>query len=127
VSKEPGALHHPDGVDGGSVDTDAVRAFLAFSTGPEWSTKLHWTASNPGNLRGFKTSWMKERLEQIKFLEVSTGMLAHGVPFPVVPESPEIMNIIVPEMIQNALTEKMSVQEATDDAARKIEELMSGI
>ena len=120
-------MFHPDVVDGGSVDTDAVRAFLAFSTGPEWSTKLAWTGSNPGNLRGFKTSWMKQRLEQIKFLEVTTAMLAHGVPFPVVPESPEIMNIIVPEMIQNALTEKMSVQASADDAARKIEELMSGI
>jgi multiple sugar transport system substrate-binding protein len=120
-------MFHPDVVDGGKVDTDAVRAFLAFSTGPEWSTKLNWTGSNPSNLRGFKTSWMKERLEQIKFLEVTTAMLAHGVPFPVVPESPEIMNIIVPEMLQNALTEKMSVQEAGDDAARKVEELMSGI
>ncbi|MEM7021555.1 MAG: extracellular solute-binding protein [Pseudomonadota bacterium] len=120
-------MFHPDVVDGGSVDVDAVRAFLAFSTGPEWSTKLHWTASNPGNLRGFRTSWMKERLEQIKFLEVSTAMLTAGVPFPVVPESPEIMNIIVPEMMQNALTDKMTVQESCDDAARKVEQLMSGL
>jgi len=70
---------------------------------------------------------MKQRLEQIKFLEVSSAMLTHGIPFPVVPESPEIMNIIVPEMIQNALTEKMTVAESADDAARKVEDLMSGI
>ena len=120
-------MFHPDVVDGGNVDVDAVRAFLAFSTGPEWSTKQHWTGSNPGNLRGFRTSWMKERLDEIKFLEVSTAMLTYGVPFPVVPESPEIMNIIVPEMMQNALTDKMTVQESADDAARKIDELMAGI
>ncbi len=32
------------------------RAFIAFSTGPEWSTKLAWVSSNPGNMRGFQTS-----------------------------------------------------------------------
>jgi multiple sugar transport system substrate-binding protein len=42
-----------------------------------------------------------------------------------VPESTEIMNIIVPEMIQNALTETMSVQEAADDAAARIMDLIS--
>ena len=52
-------------------------------------------------------------------------MLPYGVPFPVVPESTEIMNIIVPEMIQNALTETMSVQEAADDAANRINDLIS--
>jgi maltose-binding protein MalE len=66
-------------------------------------------------------------LDEIKFLEVSTAMVTYGVPFPVVPESPEIMNIIVPEMIQNALTDKMTVAEAADDDARRVEDLMSGI
>ena len=47
-------------------------------------------------------------------------------PVPGVPESPEIMNIIVPDMLQNALTETMTVEEAADDAASKIEELMGG-
>ena len=36
-------------------------------------------------------------------------MLPHGIPFPVVPQSTEIMNIIVPNMLQNALTKKMTV------------------
>ena len=70
-------------------------------------------------------SWMKQRLEEIRFLEVTTSMLPYGVPFPVVPESTEIMNIIIPEMIQNALTESMSVQEAADDAAERINELIN--
>ncbi len=70
---------------------------------------------------------MKERLDTIKFLDVTTSMLPNGIPFPVIPESTEIMNIIVPDMLQNALTEKMSVDEAADDAAKKIEELLSGM
>jgi multiple sugar transport system substrate-binding protein len=115
-----------DVVDGG-LDMDAARAFICFSTGPEWSTKLAWVSSNPGNLRGFKTKWMKERLDSIKFLNVTTSMLPSGIPFPVIPESAEIMNIIVPDMLQNALTGKMTVDEAADDAARKIDDVISGL
>ncbi len=117
----------PDLVDGGKVDMDAARALIAFSTGPEWSTKLAWTGSNPGNVRGFRTKWMKQRLEQIKFLNVTTSMLPNGVPFPVIPESAEIMNIIVPNMLQNALTQKMTVAQAADDAAKQIQNLLKDI
>ena len=47
--------------------------------------------------------------------------------FPVVPESGEIMNGIVPGMLQNALTRKMTVADAAEDAARKIKGLMNGL
>ncbi len=113
-------------VDGG-LDEMAAKALVCFWTGPEWSTKLAWTGSNPGNLRGFKTKWMKERLETIKFLEVTTSMLPNGIPFPVIPEAPEIMNIIIPDMLQNALTGKMTVDEAAEDAAAKVEALLGGL
>jgi multiple sugar transport system substrate-binding protein len=113
-------------VDGG-LDKQAALAVVCFATGPEWSTKLAWVGSNPGNLRGFKTKWMKERLETIKFLDVTTSMLPNGIPFPVIPEAPEIMNIIVPDMLQNALTGKMTVDEAADDAAAKVDELLNGM
>jgi len=119
-------IFNPDNVDG-DMDLDAARAFLAFSTGPEWSTKLAWVSSNPGNSRGFRTSFMKERLDTIKNLEVTTSMLPYGIPFPVIAESTEIMNTIVPEMLQNALTETMSVSDACDDAADKIDELLNGM
>ena len=95
-------------------------------TGPEWSTKLAWDSSNPGNLRGFKSKWMKQRLQEIKFLDVTTSMLPYGIPFPVVPESAEVMNIVVPEMMQNVLTQKMTVADAADNAAKKIKDLMGG-
>ena len=117
-------VFHPKVVEG-KLDFDAARAFTAFATGPEWSVKLAWTGSNPGNTRGFRTTWMKQRLEQIKFLDVTTSMLTGGVPFPVIPESGEIMNIVVPEMLQNALTGRMSVSAAADNAARQITELLS--
>ncbi|MBV8912967.1 MAG: sugar ABC transporter substrate-binding protein, partial [Acetobacteraceae bacterium] len=120
-------MFNPRYVDGGKVDMDAARAFAAFSTGPEWTTKLLWASSNPSHRRGFRTVWMKERLQQIKFLNVTTSMLPSGIPFPVIPESGEIMNIVVPEMMQNALTKKMSVAAATEDAARKIKGLLSGL
>jgi multiple sugar transport system substrate-binding protein len=114
-----------DEAHGSAVEMDAARALMITLTSPEWSLKNNWTDSNPANLEGFETQWMKERLDQIKFLEVTTSMLPYGIPFPVVPESPEIMNIIVPEMLQNALTETMTVEEAANDAADRIMALVS--
>jgi multiple sugar transport system substrate-binding protein len=108
------------------VDEAAAKALICMWTSPEWSTKLAWAGSNPGNLGGFKTEWMKERLETIKFLDVTTSMLANGIPFPVIPEAPEIMNIIVPDMLQNALTGAMTVDEAAEDAAQKVKDLVGG-
>jgi multiple sugar transport system substrate-binding protein len=113
-------------VDGG-LDKEAAKALICFWTSPEWSTKLSWVSSNPGNLKGFQTEWMKERLDTIRFLDVTTSMLPNGIPFPVVPEAPEIMNIIVPDMLQNALTGKMSVDEAAETAAQQVQALMNGM
>ncbi len=117
-------MFRPEAV-GGNYDEDAARAFIAFCTGPEWSVKLAWSASNPGNLRGFRTKWMKQRLEQIRFLNVTTSMLPSGIPFPVIPEAGEIENIIVPAMMQNALTGRMTVPQAADNAARKVREMLN--
>ena len=63
--------------------------------------------------------------QNINFLDVTTSMLPYGIPFPVIPESTEIMNNIVPTMVQNALTGKMSVKEAADDAANAIKTLIA--
>lgn len=115
-----------DKTAGHTIDRKAANAFMAFSTGPEWSTKQWaWLGSNPGHLDGFKTEWMKQRLDEIKFLDFTTSMLPYGVPFPVIPESTTIMNNIVPDMLQNALTKKMTVKQAADDAADKIKKLIA--
>lgn len=116
----------PEYVDGGKVDKPAALALICMWTSPEWSVKMAWAASNPGNLDGFRTKWFKQRLEDIKFLDVTTSMLPNGIPFPALPESPEIMNIIVPDMMQAALTGKMTVDEATADAAKKVKDLVGG-
>ena len=119
-------VFNPNIVEGG-MDLQAVKAFVAFMTGPEWSIKLAWNISNPGNVRGFRTKWMRERLDTIRFLDVSTSMLPNGIPFPVLPQSAEIMNIIVPNMLQNALTKKMTVDAAADTAAKQIKELLADL
>lgn len=116
----------PEYVDGGEVDEAAAKALICMWTSPEWSLKLAYSASNPGNLGGFKTKWMKQRLDEIKFLDVTTSMLTNGIPFPAIPEAPEIMNIIIPDMLQNALTGAMSVDEAAENAAEEIRNLVGG-
>ena len=107
-------------------DIDAARAFIAFHCGPEWSTKMAWTSSNPGHVRGYETPAMAERLEEIPFLDVTTSMLPYGIPFPLVAESTQIMNEIIPNMLQNALTETMTVEEAANNAAEEIESIRGG-
>ena len=116
----------PEFVEGGKTDEQAVKALICFWNSPEWSTKLAWVGSNPGNINGFLTDAMKERLDTIKFLDVTTSMLPNGIPFPVIPEAPEIMNIIVPDMLQNALTGTMTVDQAVEDAAQKIQGVVGG-
>jgi multiple sugar transport system substrate-binding protein len=117
---------NPEYVEGGVVDEAAAKAMVCFWTSPEWSLKMAYAGSNPGNLNGFKTEWMKKRLEDIKFLDVTTSMLPYGVPFPALPETPEIMNHIIPDMLQNALTGAMTVDEAAEDAAKKVEAIKEG-
>lgn len=116
----------PEYVDGGVVDEAAAKALICLWTSPEWSLKMAWASSNPGNLGGFRTQGMKERLETIKFLDVTTSMLPNGIPFPAIPEAPEIMNIIIPNMLQNALTGAMTVDEAAENAAQEISDLLGG-
>jgi len=116
----------PEYVEGGKVDEPAAKALACMWASPEWSLKMAYAGSNPGNLNGFKTKWMKERLDSIKFLDVTTSMLPYGIPFPALPQSPEIMNIIIPDMLQNALTGAMTVDQAAEDAAKKVKNLTGG-
>ncbi len=115
-----------DKFTGHTVDKTAAKAFLNFAVSPEWATKeWAWVGSNPPTQDGFKSEWMKQRLDSVKFLDVTTSMLPYGIPFPVIPESTTIMNSIVPDMLQNTLTQKMTVKQAADDAAEKIKKLIA--
>ena len=88
---------------------------------------MAWVGSNPGNLRGFRTKWMKQRLEQIQFLNVTTSMLSVRHPVPGGPAVRRDHEHHVPNMMQNALTKKMSVADAADDAAKKIKDLLADL
>ncbi len=100
----------------------ALLEYVKLRTNPEWSNRLAWF-SNPGNRDGFKDKYFALRKSQTKFLDITTKMLDFGVPFPVIPEATEIMNLIVPTMVHNALTGRMTVEAASDDAAKKIDEI----
>ena len=63
---------------------------------------MAYAGSNPGNLNGFKTKWMKERLTTSSSSMSRPRCCRYGIPFPALPQAPEIMNIIVPDMLQNA-------------------------
>jgi multiple sugar transport system substrate-binding protein len=92
---------------------------------PEWATKLVWNGSNPGIRSAYEMDWQKIRFEQIKFLNVTTEMLQYGIAWPAVPQAGEIMNVIVPEMLQNVLTEKTTPEKAATDAADKVKKIMA--
>jgi multiple sugar transport system substrate-binding protein len=109
--------HIPDEAMGAALE------FIKTRTNPEWANRLAWF-SNPGNREGFNDPYFELRKQQIKFLEVSTEMLQHGIAFPVVPEATEIMNVIVPTMLHNALTETMSVEQAAAEAEKQIQEVL---
>lgn len=102
----------------------AIKAFCTLRCNPEWANRLAWF-SNPGNREGFDNEWFQTRLEQIPFLDVATSMLEFGIPFPVIPEATEIMNLIIPALLQNVLTERMTIADALAEAERAVEEVMA--
>ncbi len=102
----------------------ATHEYAKVRLNPEWSNRLAWF-SNPGNLDGFEDPYFELRKSQVKFLEVGTSMLEFGVPFPVIPEAAEIMNLVIPTMIHNALTKTMSIDDAVVDAEAKIQEVLA--
>lgn len=106
------------------ANVEAALEYIKIRLNPEWSNRLAWF-SNPGNLEGFDDPYFELRKSQVKFLEVGTSMLEYGIPFPVIPEATEIMNLIVPTMIHNVLTETMSIDEAVEDAENKVNEVLA--
>ena len=106
-------------------DIDAVKAVVKDRTSPYWSIRLIWTGSNPGNRDGFNLPEEQERLKTIKFLNVTTEMLQYGVSYPAIPEASDIMNLYVPQMIQDVLTKAKSPQQSAQDTAKKVNDLVA--
>lgn len=98
---------------------EAALAFCQLRTNPEWANRMAWF-SNPGNRDGFENEWFEIRMREIPFLDVATSMLEHGITFPVIPESTEILNLIVPTLIQDVLTETLSIEAALVKAEESI-------
>jgi multiple sugar transport system substrate-binding protein len=103
----------------------AAKQMVKEETAPEWSTKLAWDGSNPGHRAAYDQPAHKLRLEQVKFLNVTTEMLQYGIAWPAIPQAGEIMNVLVPEMLQNVLTQKATPEKAANDAAEKVKRVMA--
>lgn len=115
-------IHIFNNIDEANVN--AAQEYIKVRLNPEWSNRLAWF-SNPGNLEGFKDPYFELRKSQVKFLEVGTSMLEFGVPFPVIPEAAEIMNLVVPTMIHNVLTKTMTIDAAVVDAETQIKDIIA--
>ncbi|MDQ6905241.1 MAG: extracellular solute-binding protein, partial [Chloroflexota bacterium] len=106
-------------------DLDAAKAVVKDRTSPGWSLRLVYESSNPGNRSGFSLPEEKIREENTKFLDVTIQMLQYGISFPTVPESSDIMNLIVPQMMQDVMTKNKTPQQAGQDAAKKVNDMIA--
>ncbi len=109
----------------GAKDFEATKAVTRDLTSPLQSLRFGYEGSNPGNRDAFALPEQQTRLKEIKFLDVATEMLQYGISFPAVPENADIVNLIVPQMIQDVLTKSKSSQQAAQDAAKKVNDLVA--
>jgi len=101
-------------------DLDAAKAVVKNATSPPWSLRLHYEGSNPGNRDGFNLPEEKIREMQTKFLDVSISMLQYGISFPTIPEAADIMNLEVPQMMQDVMTKAKTPEQSAKDTAKKV-------
>jgi len=106
-------------------DQEAAKAVVKDQTSPPWSLRLHYESSNPGNRDGFNLPEEKIREENTKFLDVTIQMLQYGISFPAIPESSDIMNLYVPQMMQDVMTKAKTPQQSGQDTAKKINDLIA--
>ena len=52
-------------------------------------------------------------------------MLQYGISFPAIPETSDIMNLIVPQMMQDVMTKAKTPQQAGQDAAKKVNDMIA--
>jgi multiple sugar transport system substrate-binding protein len=106
-------------------DLDAAKAIVKDRTSPQWSLYHQWETSNPGNLDAFALPAQQQRLTENKFLNVTTDNLQYGISFPAVPEANDIMNLLVPQMMQDVMTKSKTPQQAGQDAAKKANDMIA--
>lgn len=106
-------------------DMDAVKSVVKNATSPPWSLRLHWESSNPGNRDGFNLPEEKTREMETKFLDVAISMLQYGISFPTIPEAADIMNLVVPQMMQDVMTKTKTPEQSGKDAAKKVNDMIA--
>ncbi len=109
----------------GAKNPDAAKALIGNMTSPLWSLRLSYEASNPGNRDAFLLPEQQQRLKEIKFLDIATEMMQYGISFPAIPEAADIMNLMVPQMVQDAMTKTKTPEQSAKDTAKKVNDLLA--
>lgn len=108
----------------GARDVDAAKAVVREMTSPLWSLRLSYESSNPGNRDAFTLPEQQQRVKEIKFLDVATEMMQYGISFPAIPEAGDIMNLMVPQMMQDVMTKTKTPEQSAKDTAKKVNDLI---
>jgi len=109
----------------GAKDVDAAKAVVREMTSPLWSLRLSYESSNPGNRDAFLLPEQQQRIKEIKFLDVATEMMQYGISFPAIPEAGDIMNLMVPQMLQDVMTKAKTPDQSAKDTAKKVNDLIA--
>jgi len=109
----------------GVKDLAAAKAVVKDRTSPVWSLYHQWETSNPGNRDAFNLPAQQQRLAENRFLNVTTDNLQYGISFPAVPESSDIMNLYVPQMMQDVMLKVKTPEQAAQDTAKKVNDLLA--
>ncbi len=109
----------------GAKDVDAAKAVVREMTSPLWSLRLSYESSNPGNREAFTLPEQQQRVKEIKFLDVATEMMQYGISFPAIPEAGDIMNLMVPQMMQDVMTKTKTPEQSARDTAKKVNDLIA--
>lgn len=106
-------------------DLDAAKAIVKDRTSPIWSIYHQWETSNPGNRDAFALPEQQKRLAENTFLNVTTENLQYGISFPAVPIANDIMNLVVPQMMQDVMLKTKTPQQSAQDSAKKVNDMIA--
>lgn len=109
----------------GAKDVEAAKAVVKNRTQPLTSLALIYESSNPGNRDAFNLPEQQQRLMGTKFLNVTSEMLQYGVQYPAIPEAADIMNLFVPQMMQDVMTKAKTPEQSAKDTAKKVNDLLA--
>ena len=99
-----------------------MREFLA----PYWNSRMGTGAGSEASTATARASkFAQDFNKDLPFNDLVFQMLPFGVNVPLVPQSGQIWNIVVPGMIQQVLSGRATAKEAAAAAAADIKKMMS--